>query len=490
MPNDVQTLAQRVRAKYPDAYTDISDEELEAKVRAKYPGVYDDVPLTTQKASIPEGESTLTAGNLLRGVEKSAVGAFTGLGELVHQIPGVTTAVDALYGTPGLSKQAFTEANQSTTAQNTGEAVGKFAGDVGQMFVPVEGMAGKLAKVPEIVKSAVLGASQSEGSPEAGIASGVITAAIPGGKTIGKVAGLIRESAEASMARALGATKEKLKDEAAKLAPQMLERGIGGTRRGMRELAKRSAEIVGNQLDAAYDAAEKAGQSVPSLVIQGNLQLAGDAFKVKNAAGKMVPIPGYEGVIQKMDELGDFAASLGPDIPVKHARIIRQKWDEIVDDAGLFQKIGANPAQKSTAASLKTAADSFRDLLNQNPTIADLNKESAFWSGMNKVLKATKKRTQAQTGGLFGAMGMSTGAVAGGLSGDSYTDRAKNAALGAIMGRGMVKLLTSPYWQSKVSAPLKDKLAEALASGSAGSIASASSRIMAALPPQLRVQFQ
>src|SRR5262245_10840655 len=39
-----QTLAQRVRAKYPGAYDDLSDAQLEQSVRAKYPGVYDDLP--------------------------------------------------------------------------------------------------------------------------------------------------------------------------------------------------------------------------------------------------------------------------------------------------------------------------------------------------------------------------------------------------------------------------------------------------------------
>jgi hypothetical protein len=48
MADDPQTLAQRVRAKYPGAYDDLSDQDLEAKVKAKYPGVYDDLPTTPQ----------------------------------------------------------------------------------------------------------------------------------------------------------------------------------------------------------------------------------------------------------------------------------------------------------------------------------------------------------------------------------------------------------------------------------------------------------
>src|SRR5678816_4247307 len=40
------TLAQKIKAKYPGTYDDIPDAELESKIIAKYPGVYDDIPRT------------------------------------------------------------------------------------------------------------------------------------------------------------------------------------------------------------------------------------------------------------------------------------------------------------------------------------------------------------------------------------------------------------------------------------------------------------
>ena len=44
------TLAQKIKAKYPGVYDDLSDSELEAKITAKYPGVYDDIPKTAAGA--------------------------------------------------------------------------------------------------------------------------------------------------------------------------------------------------------------------------------------------------------------------------------------------------------------------------------------------------------------------------------------------------------------------------------------------------------
>jgi len=46
-----QTLAQRIKAKYPGEYDDIPDAELEKKIKTKFPGEYDDLPST------PEGKS-------------------------------------------------------------------------------------------------------------------------------------------------------------------------------------------------------------------------------------------------------------------------------------------------------------------------------------------------------------------------------------------------------------------------------------------------
>jgi hypothetical protein len=46
MPEQPQTLAARIRAKYPGAYDDVADIELEQRVTAKFPGTYDDVPRT------------------------------------------------------------------------------------------------------------------------------------------------------------------------------------------------------------------------------------------------------------------------------------------------------------------------------------------------------------------------------------------------------------------------------------------------------------
>jgi hypothetical protein len=61
-----QTLAQRIRARYPGTYDALSDVDLEAKVRAKYPGVYDQVPSTTPTLDEPPVAPDSSALTLLK----------------------------------------------------------------------------------------------------------------------------------------------------------------------------------------------------------------------------------------------------------------------------------------------------------------------------------------------------------------------------------------------------------------------------------------
>lgn len=77
-----ETLAARVRAKYPGAYDDLSDTQLEAAVTAKYPGVYDDIPKTTTQppmATPGVGIGPDTRGAMQRGLESfSQIGPVPG----------------------------------------------------------------------------------------------------------------------------------------------------------------------------------------------------------------------------------------------------------------------------------------------------------------------------------------------------------------------------------------------------------------------------
>ena len=423
-----------------------------------------------------------TVADLAIGVGKGAMNTVGGLGKMARQIPGVSS-LDRL----------MTPIPINTTPENTAQRVGFGAEQVGEFFVPIAGVAGKAARAADIAKSGVLTLAQG-GTPTAAGASAALTAASPaivkaGGKAISAVSNRLGRSAEKSMAQALGATKEWAKADAAKLAPEMLERGVRGSRAAMLTQAKDAAATAGAALDDAYRTAAAAGETVSGKVIRGQIQIARDALKVKGADGARRAVPGTERVVQKFDELDDFVQSLGDDIPVDKAAFIKRTWDRIVSKAGLFgPKATASATDNADAYAIREASGAFRELLNSNPSIEALNKEVSFWTGLKKVLKETEKRTQAQRGGLTDAIrgtgGAAAGAVAGAMTGGPVGSAA-GAALGQLATQQLSKAMSSPWFKTTAAGPFKQALADALASGNAERINRAVARMVSAVPSQL-----
>ncbi len=144
-----QTLAQMVRAKYPGAYDDLTDQQLESQVRAKFPGTYDDLPTTQVKTETPpvpqpsmwqraaqSATQALTgiapeqqgrAADVLAGAGKSVLGTIEGGGKLIRSIPGVGPAL------AGMGDVTLPVTSQPTNAD---QATGKTLGNIAQMFVP------------------------------------------------------------------------------------------------------------------------------------------------------------------------------------------------------------------------------------------------------------------------------------------------------------------------------------------------------------------
>lgn len=470
-----QTIAQRVRAKFPGAYDDLDDPTLEAQVLAKHPE-YGDLPRTPAKAADAPGHSLLTdAKDVVGGVRAGVANTVFGGGDLIRRTLGMDRVID----TPEV--KALTTPPNSTAGK-----IGYHGEQIGEFFAPT-GLIGKAGKVAEVAKAGLLTLAQTGGNvADAGVSAGLAAAVPVAGAVLSKgrqaLSGALESSAQKTMAQALGATKEWAKAEAAKLAPQMLERGVGGSRKAMLEMAKATAQRVGGELSAAYKAAGEAGETVSGDIIRGNLQLAADALKVQLPNGTRTVVPGTERVIAQLDKLDEFVAKLGPEISVDTAAKLKRTWDHIVSKAGLYgNKATATATDNADSWAFREAAGAFREMLNTNPTIEGLNKEAAFWTSLKKVLTETTKRTQAQRGGLTDAVRGAAGAAAGAAAGGPL-----GAAAGNVATEQLSALLNSAAWKTKVSGPMKQLLADALASGSGGRVATATTRILASLPAQFR----
>ena len=153
------TLAARVRAKYPGAYDDLDDATLERQVRAKFPGVYDDIPSTAAtpppSAPLPFGVEGLRPGlDLATGIAKGVGNTVIGLGEAAYSyIPGVSAVSDAaqraIFGDILPGAQTFPAARQAVQPTTPLQQVGYTGEQIGEFFLPL-GQAGRAAKVGEV----------------------------------------------------------------------------------------------------------------------------------------------------------------------------------------------------------------------------------------------------------------------------------------------------------------------------------------------------
>lgn len=141
-------------------------------------------------------------GNLALGVGKGAADTATSLGELVHKIPGVSSAVDALYGTPGLSSHAFKAAHEELKPEGTAQAIGKGIEQVGEFAIP--GVAESPAGLGRIGKLALEGAKTAgvTGAQTAGDPRQMATSAVLG--TAGGALGNLVESAPNAIRSGIG----------------------------------------------------------------------------------------------------------------------------------------------------------------------------------------------------------------------------------------------------------------------------------------------
>lgn len=436
----------------------------------------------------PTGQTGVAG--VLTGAAKGLANTVIGLGEAAYDyVPGVSQVSDAaqklVFGDVKPAGALFTQARKDVAPTTTAERIGQGVEQIGEFFAPV-GAVGKVGKAAEVAKAGLLGRAQTGSTTQGAVTAGL--SAIPLGGIASKAAGALQQSAEKGVARALGATKEWAKSEAGKLAPQMLQRGVGGSRPAMLAQASAQTSKLSKDIAAEVAAAAARGDTVSGASFASAIDKARQTLLIPDASGAVRVVPGAEAVVKRLDKLDDFVRTLGPDIPIDKAQKLKQTWDQIVSKAGLYgQKAGASSTDSANAWATREAASAFRKLISTgNPALDAINKEFAFWKGLQGVLKETAQRTQAQSSGLGASIMGAAGAGAGVATGTSTSDKLENALIYGLAGRNLMRLVQSPGWQTKASAPFKSMLASALASGSQSKIAEAVKRITSAMPAQYR----
>lgn len=432
--------------------------------------------------SADESSSLLgMAGDFGIGVAKGAGSTAFGVGKMLHDYTPVGRLTDA--AAPGV----FDERPEMLEPTNTAQRVGKTVEQIGEFFVPV-GMVGKAAKAAELAKAGLLTLAQTDSPTTAGVAT-ALTAALPkAGQLALRAGNALKEGAEKTVIQALGPTKEWAKSEAAKLAPEMLKRGVKGSRDAMLNQASGNVSSLGAQIDATVQAADAQGATVFGPMVVGAINRAKQSLTTPAASGTAVPIEGTQAAFKTLDRLEQFVASLGDDIPIAQANRIKQAWQKIVSKAGFYgPKATASATDNAKAWATREAEKAMRQqIANESPELAALNKEFAFWKGLKDVLTATELRKQGHGAGLTASIGGIAGAVSGVAQGDSPGGIVGQMLMGGIAGRQAIALMQSPQWRTMVAAPLKNKLADALLSGKTKNVQEAARIVVSSIPARLR----
>lgn len=277
---------------------------------------------------------------------------------------------------------------------------------------------------------------------------------------------VLKESAEASVSKVLNPTTNATKATTQKLAPELVQRPLSDTlaltRKGMVEKAGTAAEVAGQAIDNAgpLSGSTKTKELVDFLQSQKQQFTAG---------GKIISKEG----VQSVDEVTDLLAQYGKEIPDETLRDIRR-----IFDAEFYQgkkNIAKSTAETSQLTFKKQAADKIRGILAQaHPEVAALNKEFAFWSGLEDVLEKTTARRTGQKGAVK-ALAAVGGAVAGqGIAGK---------VAGSIAFRTVASLVDSPAW-GFMSAKVKNGLADAIANSDLSKLG----KVLSLIPGQTAVQ--
>lgn len=426
--------------------------------------------------------------DVLIGAAKGLGQTATNLGRLVHKIPGVSSAVDAVYGRPGISEQGFAAADQALAPSSTAQRVGKAGEQIAEVIAPGKAISGAAATAARRLGMAGRIGVEAAGGAGLSVAQGgnpVVGAVVGGaapviGQAVGAVAPKLRAAAEEQVVKALGPTKERFKAMAERLTPSILQRGLRGSREALQQQAADAAQAAGQNIDAALTAYGSRQASTQPVVAA--LETAKDAFRTPNAAGQIVE---YEPrAIRQLEGLQKIITDLGPNASVDQLVGVRRAWDKVVDQAGGFAHraggaIGVPLKDQSEAWAKREATGAIRKLLDvEVPELTALNKEFSFWKSLDQVLTQTLQRTQPQGPGL-GRMVMEAGGQAvGGVLGSTAGPA---GAVGGAIGLGKIAAMANSVFKSPrwllASAQAKDRLAAAIAGGNTGQMATALMRI-------------
>lgn len=290
------------------------------------------------------------------------------------------------------------------------------------------------------------------------------------------LAGPLQRTATTQYERALAPTTKINKAITQDISPELIQRGEYGSLGGLEKKAGQKISQLSPELNTAYQQASSLPTSTGSLPAT----LPGSGTKVIQdlEALKQTYMPGGQiAQPQAVNAIGgvqDIVKQYGPDVDATTLRRLRQIFEDPVAQRGGYA--GADLSTSYTLNAQKQAADSIRGILNKNPDIGALNKEISFWLDVQRVTSQSGLRQTGQSGGLLKVLSPLAAGGAAATTGMQFgAVHGMEAGVATALTTMAYQAMRSPTWRT-ASAILKDRFAQALASGDVGAAAGLLSR--------------
>lgn len=480
-------FAAQIKAKYP-VYANVPDAELSARMLEKYPVYRDRVVDFKSEATAPEPSMLESAagvvGDLATGALKGVGQTAANLGRGVHMLPGVSSAIDALYGAP-VSQPSFQAADQVLAPTNTAQTIGKGAEQIGEFFIP----AGAVSRAAQglslggrvaLEGAAGAGIAAAQGASPGEMAASGALSAIPGVLPMKRLRATLAEHLKAKAAKrvteGLGATTKRLKNEAQQIAPEFAERGLGGSLESLQATAGETRKEVGRKIGKTLKG--PAGQDrVETAPLVAALEDAKRALTTQNVQSG-ASIVTDKSQHAALSNLQDVVKEYGGEMSLEQVNALKRIYARVTARSGGYNE-RAGEILNTAPEAAKTFAKILREEENGASALKALNKEYRFWAALEKVTKATVDRRSSQGKGLTATIAPVIGAATGFSSGGDLTDKTASAIAGGIAGRKLTTALQSPQWKF-VRARFANQLADAIAGSNPERIGQVVGKILAA----------
>lgn len=398
--------------------------------------------------------------------------AYQAADSVLEALPGVGATAGAIGG--GLVTGGPSGGSVAIPGAIGGATLGGMAGDyvrqIGRRAVGFEA-----PQTPwEVSKSAM-----TEGALQGAIQGA--TEALP------FAAGPLRKAATAQYERALAPTTKANKAITQDIVPQLIQRGEYGRLGTLEAKAEGKIAELSPELNQAYTSLQQASPKLPQRSAttgrmvkgtEGQIPGAGRDVMAQLESLKQSYMPGginaQPQAVKAIEGVQDIIQQYGPNISPTNLRRLRQIFEDPVARAGGFQ--GADLSTNYTLAAQENASNAIRGILNKNPNIGELNKEISFWLDVRRVTSESALRTTGQQGGLVRVLSpMATGLAASTTGLQLGAEKGIEAGLATALTTAAYQIARTPAWRT-ASAVVKDRLAQALASGSVRDVAAIGAR--------------